>query len=89
MDNVGGEEELYKKYQCLGVVQTPGRTGREGSDQGMRFNVIHSADSTSTINTGDEVIHPNDLIIWEFPHRDHPIEYGHKLGPHVRYGRSP
>lgn len=67
MQRIQNPDDVYQKYQCLGVVQTPGRTGREGSDQGMRFNVIHSAGSTSTINTGNEVIHPNDLVVWEFP----------------------
>lgn len=89
-NQLANDDELYEKYQCLGVVQTPGRTGREGSDQGMRFNVIHSAGSTSTINTGDQVIHPNDLVVWEFPLRDTVIEYGHQWKKTLkRIGRKP
>lgn len=83
-------DEVYKRYQCLGVVQTPGRTGREGSDQGMRFNVIHSAGSTSTINTGDEVIHPNDLVVWEFPTDRREIHFGPEWKKTLkRIGRKP
>jgi hypothetical protein len=89
-ERLGTAEEMYRKYQCLGVVQTPGRTGREGSDQGMRFNVIHSAGSTSTINTGSDVIHPNDLVVWEFPRVDAPIEYSPSWKKTLkRIGRKP
>lgn len=64
------EAKTYTRNRLLGIVNTTAGLGDGSRNPERPANIIYQHGTTSVVNTGDEVIEANDILIWQIPMKD-------------------